>query len=138
HASPFWAGTVHDFSAPEGLEIRYPLYLASWGAVLPRYALAAALGPVAGYDVFVLLGYVLSGAAMFLLARRLSGSALAGGLAGWAFAFYPLALAKGQVHVDFTHGWVLVLLVWRLLALHTAPTLRNGLLAGAASLFAVS
>jgi hypothetical protein len=49
---------------------------------------------VVTYNVTLLLGYVLSGLAMFVLVRRLTGSAPAAFLAGAAFAFAPYRAAQ--------------------------------------------
>jgi len=106
HLVPSVPGTNQDLAAPEGARTPCALYVATWTSLLPRWGAAAAFGPVVGRNLLVLSGYVLSGLAMFLLARRLSWSAAAALVAGWAFAFSQLAFAKGQVHVDYVHNGV--------------------------------
>jgi hypothetical protein len=137
HHNPFLPGRIHDFDAPGGLEIRWALNLASFSSTLILYGLAALVGATAAFGVFVMLGYVASGAAMFLLAHKLTGSRWIALVIGWAFAFYPFAVVKAE-HPFFVHGWVFVLMAWRMLALMERPTLRNGFWAGAATVLALS
>ena len=132
HHNPFLPGRLHDFDAPDGLPIRWALNLATVPSTTLLYALAAVFGATAAYGLYVMLGYTASGLAMFLLARRLTGSAWIGLVIGWAFAFYPYAVVKGE-HPGFVHGWVFVVMLWRFLVLIERPTALNGFWAGAAS-----
>jgi hypothetical protein len=133
HHNPFLSGREEQFNAPDGLPVRWALNVASFPSVLLLYALAAVFGATAAHGLFVMLGYVASGIAMFLLARRLTGSAWIAFIVGWAFAFYPFAVVKGE-HPNFIHGWVFVVMLWRFLELIERPTLRNGVWAGLASI----
>jgi len=49
----------------------------------------AGVAPTVAYNVLILSGFLLSGLAVFLLARRLTGSPLAAFVAGALYAFYP-------------------------------------------------
>lgn len=135
--NPFVPGTISDFAAPEGLRVRWALNLASFSSTSVLYGLALVVGANAAYGLFALLGYVASGISMFLFARRLTGNAWVALVIGWAFAFYPFALVKGE-HPHFIHGWVFVVLAWRSLVLAEAPTIRNGVWAGLAGILALS
>jgi hypothetical protein len=137
HHNPFLPGRIPDFDAPGGLEIRWALNLSSFSSTLLLYGLALLFGATAAYGLFVILGYVASGTAMFLLIRKLTGSAWIALVIGWAFAFYPFAVVKGE-HPQFVHGWVFVLMAWRLLVLMERPTVRNGVWAGAATVLALA
>jgi hypothetical protein len=137
HHNPFGPGRIEDFNAPDGLEIRWALNLASFPSVLMVYGLALALGPTAAHGVFILLGYSFSGLAMFLLVRRLTGHVWISLLAGWAFAFYPFAVVTSE-HAYFIHGWPFVVLAWRVLEVWEQPTLRNGIWAGLAAVLTVA
>lgn len=134
---PFAPTTLPDFNAPYGADEPWVLNWASAPGTAMLYALSFVFGAVAGHGLFLLLGYVLSGTAMFLLARRLFGSVPAALLSGFVFAFNPFAIAKAEAHTHFVHGWVLVLVAWRALELAQAPTRRNGLLVGAAATLAM-
>jgi hypothetical protein len=130
--NPFLPGHIQDFNAPDGLQIRWALNLATLPSTALLYALAIAFGATAAYGLFVMLGYTASGLAMFLLTRWLTGRAWIGLVTGWAFAFYPYAVVKGE-HPPFVHGWVFVVMLWRFLVLIERPTALNGFWAGAAS-----
>lgn len=135
---PFLPGTIEDFNAPDGNPVGYALYVATWASTLPKWLLGLGFGAVAGYNLYVLSGFLLSGLAMFALARRITGNPVAAAIAGWAFAFYPFAVYNALGHLEFAHGWVFVLLVWRMLEVHRDPSLRNALLAGGAAIVCIS
>jgi hypothetical protein len=131
---PFTAGELQDFNAPDGADIKWTLNIASFPAVGTLFVLSKVFGALPGISLFMLLGYTFSGLAMFLLVRRLTGHPGVAFFAGFAYAFYPFVVVKGQGHVDFVHGWALVVLLWRLLELTRNPTPRNGVWAGLALL----
>lgn len=137
HVFPFAPATLHGVNAPEGIVEPWVL---NWASLIGRglfYGLGYVFGPVAGAAVYLWLGFVGSGMAMFLLARRLFGDPWAALLAGFAFAFSPWAVQGISGHYDFIQGWALVLAVWRMLELADRPTARNGLLAGGATAIAM-
>jgi hypothetical protein len=138
HHNPFGPGRLEDFSAPEGRPIEWTQNLASFASTVVLYGLAVAFGAVAAYSLFTLLGFIASGTAMFLLARRISGSFPVSLLVGWAFAFYPFAVVKAGGHVHFVHGWPFVLILWRMLVLYESPSVRNGVWAGLATVLAIA
>ncbi len=133
---PFAPGTLDDFNAPDGLDIRWTLNLMTLPAFASMYGLSAVFGPIAAIGIYTLLGFTLSGLAMFLFVRRLLDHPGVAFVAGYAYAFYPFVVVKAQGHVDFVHGWVLVLPVWRLYELIERPSVRNGAWAGLAVVFA--
>lgn len=135
---PFLPGKIHDFSAPDGLPVPWVRSLASLPGQLLLWSLAVVFGAVAAYDIFVLIGFAFSGTAAFLLARRITGSAPTGFVAGFALAFYPYAISKSSGHYEFAHSWVIVLAVWRMIELGERPTARNGVFAGLAVVFAMA
>jgi hypothetical protein len=137
HVFPFAPAVFHGLNAPEGISQAWVL---NWGSLVGTgllYGFGYIFGPVAGPAVYLWLGFVGSGMAMFLLTRRLFGNPWAAGLAGFAFAFCPWAVQGMSGHYDYLQGWVLVLSVWRMLELAERPTVRNGLLAGAATVLAM-
>jgi hypothetical protein len=134
---PFAPATLRDFNAPLGLQQPWVLNLATAPGTVLVYGLSFLLGPIAGYAMFMLGGFVASGTAMFLLAKRMTQNAWAALVAGAAFAFSPFAVNKAMAHPHFVHGWVLVLAVWRLIVVAENPTKRNGLVAGACTALAM-
>jgi hypothetical protein len=137
HYNPFLPGTIRQFGAPAGIPIPWPRDLASAPGTLSMYLLTVLFGPIAAFGLYSLAGYTLTGVVTFLFARRLTANTWAALIAGWAFAFYPFAAISGQGHLDFVHGWVLVLAVWRTVELLWHPTRRNGVLAGLAVVLAM-
>lgn len=135
---PFLPGSLHDFSAPEGYTIAWIRGLASVPVTGLLYVLGEIFGPVAAYNLFALAAFPLTGLATFLLARKLSGNGWASAIAAFAFAFQPYAVVKGHGHYELAHGWVIVLSVWRTLEAIERPSVRNGLLAGLATVFAMA
>jgi hypothetical protein len=138
HHNPFAPGRLDDFGAPDGRPIEWTQNLASFPSTALLYVLGMAFGAVPAYGLFMLLGFVASGTAMFLLVRRLTGNFFISLLIGWAFAFYPFAVVKAGGHVHFTHGWPFVLIFWRMLVLYEAPSVRNGVLCGIATVIALA
>ena len=136
HLNPFARGRIEDFGAPDGRPVDWVVNLLSAPGVAFRYVLAFLVGPVAAMNVYTLLGLVGSAFAMFLFARKLTGSSGVALVVGWAFGFAPQMVGQAREHPDFVHGWVLVLLAWRTLVFIREPTRRNGLLASASCFFA--
>jgi hypothetical protein len=135
--NPFAPGRLEDLGAPEGRPIDWPQNVAAFSSTIVLYLLTAAFGGVAAFGLFVLLGFALSGTAMFALVQRLTGNAGIALLIGWAYAFYPFVVIKAAGHVHFVHGWVLVLVLWRMLALYARPDVRNGIWCGLATVVAI-
>lgn len=135
---PFAPGRIEDFAAPDGRPIDWPQHVASFSSTSLLYILAALFGPVAAFGLFVLIGFTATGTSMFLLVRRITSNGWIALLIGWAFAFYPFMVIKAAGHVHFVHGWVLVLVLWRMLVVYEAPTVRNGVLAGGCTVIALA
>ncbi len=133
---PFLAGHMADLDAPEGLTTQWSLDLASFPSSTLLWLSAEAFGGIAGYGLLPVVNFAGSAFAMFLLIRWLTGSAGAGFVAGVAFGFWPFAFSAANV--PFGSGWVLVILVWRMLVVLREPSVRNGLLAGAAAVLALA
>jgi hypothetical protein len=137
HLSPFSQGHLAVLNAPQGLPVSWPVNLAQAPSYLLTWIMVLVFGPVAGSNVFMLLGFLLSGMTMFAIVRRLFGSRVVALLAGFAFAFYPFAVAASTVHYAFVHGWPLLLAVWCLIEMVHRPIRRTALLAGMATAFAM-
>ena len=134
--NPFAPGRLEDFNAPHGTPIVWVLNVASFSSTLVLYPLAVVFGATAAVAIFVIGGFTASAVAMFLLVRRLTGSFPAALVIGFAYGFYPYVVANGE-HPHFIHGWVFVLMAWRMIELYERPTIRNGVWAGLASLVAI-
>jgi hypothetical protein len=134
---PFVPGHIANLNAPGGLAVNWGLNLITLPEITTLFVLGLLFGAVTAFELFVLLGFVASGVAMFCLVRAVTRRPLVALLFGWAFAFYPYAVANGE-HPDYIHGWPLVLMVWAGLRALQAPSRRAGALAGAATVLAMA
>ena len=71
---------------------------------LPVYAVSA--NPILAYNLLFLSTFVLSGLGMYLLVRELTGSALAGFVAGLLFGFAPYRLAQSSHLQVLSSQWM--------------------------------
>ena len=77
-ARPVGPGRISDFNAQDGLRIRWGLNLSSFSSTIVLYGLAALVRRRCSVGLFTLGGFVGSGLAMFLLARKLTDNAWIG------------------------------------------------------------
>lgn len=135
---PFLPGALESLNAPEGLESPWALHLAGVGSAATIFVLSVLFGSVAAHGIVAIGGYVGSAFAMFLFARRITGHAGAAFVAGLAFGFWPYSYGTGWTWPHYIQSWVFVLLAWRMLVAAEQPTIRNGLLAGGATVVAMT
>ena len=136
-SNPFLPGRLVNFNAPDGHAIPWALNVLTFPRTAALYGLTAVVGATAAFGLFVLLGYVASGTALFAFLRWRQVAWPIAAIFGWAMAFFPFALSSGEAP-DYLHSWVFVLMAWRLLCLHEDPTMRNGLWAGTATLVCIA
>jgi hypothetical protein len=135
---PFFPGEVEQINAPEGLPTDWAVHLAGIGSSATLWVLSLAFGAVAAHGLVAVLGFTLSAFAMFLLARHVTQHAGVAFVVGLAFGFWPFMYGTGWTWPHYIHLWGFVLLTWRMLVVAETPTLRNGLLAGAAAVVAMT
>jgi hypothetical protein len=117
----FFEGGGHPFFNPD---MNYP---EGWNLSTTDTTLATALpgsvfsllvGPVAGYNLAMLLTFALSGWAMFAWVRHLTGSTSAALVAGVIFAFLPYRIAHFRIgHLNLSGTQWLPLYFWGLYSL---------------------
>ena len=134
--APFLPGRVPEIDAPDGLSTTWTLDLAALPSSLLFWLAALAIGGIAGSGVLGTAAYAASAFAMFLLARQVTGHAGAAFVAGLAFGFWPWVFSTATQ--PFGHGWVLVIPVWRALAVVEDPRPANGLWFGLAATLAMA
>ena len=114
---------------PQGADLFWQTLGFSQGlAALP---VTLVFGPLAAVNWTVLTSFVVGGTAVFLFARRLTGSAAAGLVAGAVYAFSPFHMEKvldGNIEVAAIH-WV-PCYAFALHLLQERPGWRRGLAAG--------
>ena len=107
--------------APFGWDEGNGLNLQALLAYYPAYIAAKVVGPVAAYNLVVLSGYGLSGAALYLLTRYLGCSRLVSAWAGIVFVTFPWHLVRTP-HGSLIHLESLPLLLAALVATCRRPT----------------
>ena len=111
-------GAPFGWDGANGLNIQWllPYY--------PMYLAANVFGPLTAHNLTLLAGYVLSGAAMYLLVRYLGCGRLVAAWAGLVYIVFPWHLARA-VHASLVHLEFLPLLLLAVVAAARKPTLRR-------------
>jgi O-antigen/teichoic acid export membrane protein len=99
----------------------------------PTYLAAKLVGQIVALNLTTLAGYVLSGAAMYLLVRYLGCKRLVATWAALVYIVFPWHLARLE-HASLLHIEVLALLMVTLIAATKQPTWQRVALVGAANL----
>jgi hypothetical protein len=90
---------------PAQLTLAYSEHLFAQAVqALPVYAISA--NPILAYNLLFLSTFVLCGLGMYLLVRELTGSALAGFVAGLLFAFAPYRLSQSSHLQVLSSQWM--------------------------------
>ena len=87
----------------------------------PAYLATKLFGEIVAYNLVALSGLVFSGAAMYWLARRITGSVLLAAWAGFAFVIFPWHFEKAQAHASLAHLEGFPLLALALFAWYRRP-----------------
>ncbi len=135
HTVPFLPGTVHAFNAPEGRPTQWALNFSTLPSSTLLWLGSMAFGSVATLAYWPIFTFTFSALSMFLLVRWLTKSSKAALITGFAFGFWPYVFSG--MNQPLGDEWVIVLAVWRLLVSIERPSVRNGLIAGAAVAFAL-
>jgi len=88
----------------------------------PAYFLSSILGPVVAYNLIILSGLALSGAAMYWLARYIGARPLVAIWAGIVFTMFPWHMERAEYHGSLAHLEWFPLLVIALIAWRRRPT----------------
>jgi hypothetical protein len=91
------------------------------------------LSTLGAYNVAVLLSYVLSGLAMYLLASAFTRNWVPCFIAGLVYSFSTYHFARGDIHFGLLTLQMLPFCAWRLVLFFRDPGWRNTVLAGVAS-----
>jgi hypothetical protein len=126
-----WYATLHQplslFDATAFHPARYSLAYSEnlYGVALLLFPLRAlGAGPIAAYNIAMLLGYAFSGFAAYLLGQHVSGSRWAGIAAGVFYAFLPFRFTHASQVQHVWGGW-LPLMLYLLLRYTEAPTWKR-------------
>lgn len=119
--------------APEGLPYLNALSWAQPMQVGFLLVVHYAVGWIAAWNLFVMLGFLLTGVFGFALLDRLGFHPVTSFFGGYVLAFNPWMFERAWAgHAAFVHAWVFPALLLALLHMSRTRTLRSGLVAGAA------
>lgn len=114
HGYRLWGTAVFDDIAyPYGLARGNALNIQTLLPYLPAFLATKVIGAVAAFNLTILVGFALSGCAMYALARRLGASPLVAGWAGLVFVLFPWHVERAVAG----HGSLVHLACFPLLAL---------------------
>ena len=116
-------GSTHHFltGAPFGWDGGNGLLIQLIVPYYPAYLATKLVGPIAAYNLVLLVGYALSGASMYLLVRYLGCSRLIAAWAGIAYIVFPWHLARTP-HASLVHLEFFPLLLLALVAAARRPS----------------
>jgi hypothetical protein len=133
HSNPFQIrhdylnGAPEGFPRPPAVQIAQPFQPAFVWAVKDVVGITAAL------NLFLLLGFVATAFATFLLLSSLELSFLPSLFGAYVVAFNPWMFERAfDGHVGLVHGWMFILVIAAALKLQREPTLRRAAVLGAA------
>ena len=125
---PF-AGVQHMTGAARGDALWQPIFIVNSGWSIPMYLLALLAGPVCGYNLVIILGFITTGLGMWLLAYFVSRNQMVALFSAVTFAYSGFTQVKAEGHVSGVFLGFFPLLVLTLLWLWRKPSWRRALLA---------
>ncbi|PZF85219.1 DUF2079 domain-containing protein [Micromonospora deserti] len=121
---------THLINVPDGVNLAVNTSITVYAAVFAP--LTYLIGPPATFLVILTLNLAATALAWYLLlSRHLVRSPLAAALGGLFIGFSPGMVSHANAHLNWTAGWLVPLLIWRLFALRSPGRwLRNGAILG--------
>jgi hypothetical protein len=113
---------------PQGVSLTAHSF--NWGMSAVWLLIEPLGGPVAAYNLTLLLTFVLSGYATYLLVRELTGHTSAAFIAGLVFAFCPYRLSQSTAHILLAATQWLPLFVLYLVRTVRGCSVRTAILCG--------
>lgn len=133
HKNPFTITRDPFINAPEGVPAPAATQIAQPVQHAFIWVLKDAVGLVAAFNLFLLLGFVLTGVTAYWLLRYLALSRVASYYGAYVVTFNPWTFERAlSGHAAFLHLWVILILAIALIAQHRCPTAKRAVLAGAA------
>ncbi len=124
---PF-AGVQHMTGAARGDALWQPINIVNSGWSIPMYLLGLLVGPVCGYNLVIILGFITTGLGMWLLAYFVSKNQTAALFSAVTFAYSGFSQVKAEGHVSGVFLGFFPLLVLTLLWLWGKPSWWRALL----------
>ncbi|MFI7023645.1 DUF2079 domain-containing protein [Micromonospora sp. NPDC049900] len=125
--NPFFTYLIN---VPDGVNLAVNTSITVYAVVFAP--LTYLIGPPATFLVILTLNLAATAVAWYwLLSRHLVGSRLAAAVGGLFIGFSPGMVSHANAHLNWTAGWLVPLLVWRLFVLRrSAHPLRDGAILG--------
>ena len=118
--------------APEGVPYHSAVAIAQPIQSLAVWTLQPLLGFIGAFNVFLIIGFVLTGFFGFALLDRLEMHPLTSFFGGYVLAFNPWMLERAFAgHAAFNHVWIFLVLILALLRMSERRTIASAALAGA-------
>ena len=129
--SPFISYT-DQVNYPVGESIGGPTFITYTLLWVPMRVLTTLFGVVAGMNLMMIIGFLTSSMAMYLLVKKITGNKLIAFVAGFAVAFSPYAIGKSLAHLSYIYSWVFVFITGAFMYLWLKPTMKKSILFGVA------
>jgi hypothetical protein len=113
---------------PYGEAIGGPTFITYLGLWMPMRILAYIFGPIAGANLFMLLGYILSAMSMYWLVKRLTGNMAVAFFAAFAASYAPYTIAKSFDQVPYILSYVFIFIIAGFIGFWKRPTVLRSLL----------
>lgn len=137
--NPFAPGVISAFNAPDGFPIGWQVNLQQWPSSVLQFGVTWLTGDgEIAYNLYVLIGVVLSAMTMAWLLLRLTGDRAVALLFGVAITLLPMMIFKRGGHPTLIHLWPMILMAITVHAVYVQPTVKRALLAGIVAFVALS
>lgn len=112
HTSPFWSSHLLSVAYPDGSPNNIGVDRASVLSVAYLWLGSNIIGAIPTHSLMTVFGYLLTASVMFLFVRKVTGSALAGFIAGFSYGFWPHMYGLARAAMTYTHMWLFILPMW--------------------------
>jgi hypothetical protein len=127
--------TFDQVASPFGLHTANALNIQTFIPYFPAFLATKVVGEVAAFNLTMLIGFVLSGCAMYFLARRIGAAPMVAAWSGLVYIMFPWHVERAVAgHASLVHIWVFPLLALALLQVHERCTNLRLTVVGAAIL----
>jgi hypothetical protein len=131
---PFSSGVLHTVGWPGGVRVTPTVDTVSWINTAYLYLGTLVMGSIATHGLMALLGMFLTATITMAFVTEITGSRLAGFVAGTAYGFFAHMIVIAWAASTYTWMFLLLLPMWAMYRLAREPSLRRAILAGLAYL----
>lgn len=115
---------------PFGEQLAQPELITTAVHMVPTWLAAQVVGPVCGWNLMVLAGYMLTALSMYGFIYWLLRSRGVATFAALAITFTPYHYFKSWGHLSYIHSEIFILILWCYLAFWKNPDLKKSILLG--------